>query len=294
MQGSGLVVLLGLAAAISWGILDYAAARSAKIAGPLRASYLAYVIGSLLYVIFYFVFLQAEAQFDPSVLWYAVGAAAINVCGLAALYRGLAIGPVSIVSPVSSFFPLITTLVLVLVFGNTLSPIQIVGIVFVVVGGVVAAGLFNTTSRSKLGKGPLFGLAAAGFWGIGFALLSQSIAALGWQLATLLQVSIGAVAYTAMLPLLKGKEKIFVRSSLKLLKNKFIIGAAVFSTGGLLLLNFAVGQSQNLAPVAIAISGCYPIIAVVLALFKLKEKLRPVPLIGAAVGIAGVVILTVG
>jgi drug/metabolite transporter (DMT)-like permease len=289
------VVSLGLMAAVVWGIVDYAGAKAARAVGAVRASYLAYIIGLVLYGIVFALFLRPEVQFDPSVLWYSVTAALFNMCGMVTFYKALHAGPVSIVSPVSSFFPLVSTLVLAVLFGHRLGLWQVLGIVLVVGGAVVASGLLGAKKAEHvLRKGPLLGLVAAGFWGVGFACLAHVVTVLGWELATLLHYSIGFLVLTALLPLTKGKEKIFIQPTLALLKHKYVVMAAICQISGLILLNMAVHTAHNLAAVAVALSSCYPIIAVLLALVKLKERLQPLPFAGAVVGLAGVIILILG
>jgi drug/metabolite transporter (DMT)-like permease len=92
--------LLGILSAVSWGGGDFCGGLAAKRSAPLgvvatgAASGLALVVLLALAV--------GEAAPPPAALGYAAGAGAAGAIGLAALYRGLAVGRMAIVAPVSA------------------------------------------------------------------------------------------------------------------------------------------------------------------------------------------------
>ena len=213
---------------------------------------------------------------------------------MAAFYKGLEAGPISIVSPLGSLYPLITTLLAVLVFGATLSAGQVVGIAMVIAGVLIAAGILNTTKKERrLHDGPRYALWAALFWGISFTLQAQAVIGLGWQMATLISYVMLTVTYVVITPFIKGNEA-FTREALQhAVKSKYIIGATVFGMTGFLALNLGISKDVSSGAVVAALSATYPLITVFLALHRLKEAVQPVPLAGAFLGVAGVIVLSI-
>jgi drug/metabolite transporter (DMT)-like permease len=282
----------GFAAALLWGVGDFAAAKGARQVGPFRAATMSFLLNAILYAIIYFWFLRTEAVVDTQALIYATAGALANALALAFFFWGLAAGPVSIVSPLSSLYPLATTLILLGFFHHSLSPLQLAGIGLVVVGASMAAGLFS--QKHRFGKGPLLGLAAACSWGIGFAMLSQSTSTMGWQLAQLLHLCIGATAILGLWVFIERRRGHVVASAWQGIINKNVLANGVLSGAALLAVNIGLGIAYDLSAVTIAISSCYPILTVFLALTRLKEKVQLVPLVGGMAGVVGILILALG
>lgn len=247
------------------------------------------------YTIIYLLFFRAHTVFDPAAIGYAMaGGVAFTIANLA-FYKGLELGPVSIVSPLGSLYPLITALLLVAVFGSQLSGRQALGVVIVVAGAMVASGLLAKGAFKRgLSRGPLLGLLAALFWGVAFGLITQAVELAGWQFASLVELVCGALAYLPLLPLLtRGQGASPFRSFPKIL-NPFVLTAGVLIETGFLAVTIGIGHAGDLASTVVAVSACYPVLTVFLALSQLKEKFQLVPLLGAFAGIAGIIVLSLG
>jgi uncharacterized membrane protein len=164
-EAAVLAVLCGLAATISWGLADFWAARAARTVGPVTAVVAGSAIGFLGFTLFYVG--SGQRIVIGSDLGYAAGAGVALGAGLMIFYRALKLGPVSLVSPLSSAYPLVTTLLVVLVFRGSLSLRQFIGIGVVTLGVMAASELFSVrASERRLSRGPLLALCAAGAWGV--------------------------------------------------------------------------------------------------------------------------------
>ncbi|HTE57950.1 MAG TPA: EamA family transporter [Verrucomicrobiae bacterium] len=289
-----LAILCGFAAAVAWGICDFWAAKATRAVGPATSVIVVNGIGLLAFALFYF--LSGHNQnLMRSDMWYAVGGGIAQGIGLISFFQALKVGPVSLVSPLSSAYPLITTILLLMFFHGSLSPRQIIGVAVVTLGVLAASELFNIkNSDRRLGRGPALALLTASAWGLAYVLMSQALHDISWQTASLVQISCIFVTCAVLAPIVKGSEKILTRASLHSLKNPYIIGAGVLQMFGMVIINVGIEQDANLAPVVAAVSACYPVLTILLALKHLKEDFKLVPICGAIVTIAGVIILSLG
>ncbi len=291
------VLLGGIGAAVTWGGADYFAAHASKKLGPILSAAVDNVLGAVLFSVIYIVFFSRGVYpaLTASGMLYAVTAGAFLACALAVFYRSLQIGPVSIVSPLGSLYPLVTTLIAVAVFGTKLSALQLFGIVMILGGVLVASGIITASKvERKLHDGPKYALLAALFWGISFSFQAQAIARLGWQVTTLVSYLSLTIVFVAMTPFVKGSEVFSKQLLLSAAKSKYIIGATLLGMIGFLVFNFGIAHDVTSGAVVAALSATYPIITVFLALKHMKEAVQLMPLIGAFVGIAGVILLTIG
>lgn len=291
-----LVALLGLTAALSWGVSDFFAARSAKSVGPVLASVLVNVLGSLLFAITYVIVLRPQVSQSLRGDLYAAASGVFLGTGAASFFIGLEAGPVSIVSPLTSTYPLVTTGLALALFHAHLSALEVAGIVLTVLGILVASGLLTLKrSERKLGRGPAFALLAAFTWGIGYVFLAQAMRYLNWEFASLVEFTSVSVMLVTLVPFIKGKEIVSARTIAKGLTSRFVIGAAVIQLLGVIALNLGIAKSTaSSGAVVTAISACYPILTIFLALKKFDERVRLLPLAGAMVGVVGVVVLSLG
>jgi drug/metabolite transporter (DMT)-like permease len=146
----------------------------------------------------------------------------------------------------------------------------------------------------KMRRGSAFALLTALSWGFGFALMAEAIARIGWHFATLLEFDVELIAYAIALPFIKSGEVISRKTLREGLTNKFVLGAGFVQLIGVLAVNIGISKSSaNAGTIVTAISSCYPIITIALALKHFKEKIGFVPLTGAVLGILGIVVLSI-
>jgi drug/metabolite transporter (DMT)-like permease len=288
-----LIISLGLAAAISWGTADYLSAHASKKLGPLGASYLVNVLGSIIFLLI-IIALRTEFHFNLTGTMYAISASVFLSAGAIALFKGLAAGPVTLVSPISAAYPLVVAMAGIAFFQAGISPMQFVAICSIVLGIFLASGAELKTIRrfsSHLQSGPKWALAAAAFWGIGYALLSQAISFLGWPTATLLQMISMILALTVML-YVADKSALDIHKLAGMAQNKFVLGAATIQLVGAIAINLGLEYETASGAIITAISAMYPILTMALALAGLKEKVTLPAIAGALISVVGVVVLS--
>lgn len=295
MTDASIILICGLGSALAWGISDYLAALSAKKVGPTLASAVMNVLSALLFGLVFLIFFRNQALNNVAGILYAITAGITLSLGSFAFFRGLEKGPVSIVSPLSSLYPLITTLLAIVVFNATLSLVQVIGMALIMIGIFGSSGLLNTKkAERKVTTGPKFGLLTALFWGIGYALLTQAINRLGWQTASMIEFLLIGITFITLASFLKNNEVISYETVRQAVKNKFIIGASIIQLIGVLALSYGLSKEIHSGAIVVALSACYPILTVFLALKNMKEQVVLTPLLCAFIGIIGVITLALG
>ena len=291
MASSAIVVsLFGLASALLWGSADFFGAKASKHINPSAATFGVSTIGTLFFTLV-FLFSHGTHSWNTTGVLYSVAAGIFLELGLVVFYRGLDAGPVNLVSPISSAYPLVSTAIILLAFGGSLKPFQIVGIVIVVAGIATATGLFNTKkSERKLSSGIIYALLTVLIWGIAYALIGKSVSGLGWQTATLVNFYAGLAVLPIILTVFSGK-KFWKDVNVKLFKDKNVIIAAIAQSSGGILFNIGTSHTSSSAVIT-AVSASYPALTIFLALKGLGEKAKKVSLAGAFVTILGIIILS--
>lgn len=287
-----IVSALGLVSAISWGTADFFAAKSSKALSPELATLIVGFIGAVAFSLFY-LFRQGSEPWNLEGVLFAVGAGVLMGAGLVAFYRGLDIGPVSIVSPVGSAYPLVTTIIVVSIFGDALSFTQLGGIILIVVGIVAASGLFNARkSERRITKGVVYAIITFLLWGGAFVLLGEAVSRIGWEKTTFVDIWFELIVIIIFVSLLKSRERFsFSRKGLKLILSKYLLIAALAQVFGLVVFNIGLTLTTSSAIIT-AISATYPALTIFLALKHFNEKVSIIPIIGAGITIVGVVILS--
>lgn len=225
--------------------------------------------------------LHGWPAFDgPSYAFAAAGSAA-GLIGIGAMYRGMAVGAVSIVAPISATGAALPVL-FGLVRGERATPLQMLGMGLALVGIVLASRAADGGSDSgspKLARGVGFAaLAALGFGGF-FVLIHQaSTYDVLWAgtIQRLTGVCIMLVVLLALRPSLAvGWPRV---------PGLVVIGALDTAANVL----YAYASTTGLVSLSAVLASLYPVMTVVLARFVLRERLSPTQGTGVVCALAGV------
>lgn len=104
-----MAILFGLVAALSWGVADFCAARVSRQVGTLRALALTQ---SVSFVVLLVVVAATNDQptMTPKLLLLTLGLGLLYFVGTQLLYHAFETGTLSLVSPISSSFVIVTAL----------------------------------------------------------------------------------------------------------------------------------------------------------------------------------------
>jgi drug/metabolite transporter (DMT)-like permease len=279
-----LAVVLALASSLCWGLADFLGGLQSRVRPLVTVLLVAQVAAVAIGIAFVAGSGDPFPDLGPAAL--ATGAGIAGCAALAAFYRGLAIGTMSIVAPVSATGAAVPVLV-GLAEGERPAALQIAGILVAMVGIVLAARepADAAPGRAVRGSLGLAGLAALGF-GTFFVLIDRATEHGGapWSL---LLVRAGEVALLGVLALAtRPAMPSGVRDATPLL----VIGVLDFSATAF----FALATEQGLLSVVSVVGSLYPAVTVVLARVVLAERVARSQEVGVVLTLAGVVAISAG
>lgn len=277
-------VALALASSLVYGLSDFLGglkSRSVPLLGVLLISQ-----GSALALLAVFVIGRGEGLPAGEFLIYAAIAGIAEAIGVAALYRGLAVGVMSVVAPVASTAPVVP-IVAGIALGELPGALQWAGIALAVAGIVVAscAPPGEGSSDAAVRAGLIFGLLSAlGFGAFYVALDAASEGDIPWALvvARLTAVALFVAAFAA--------SRFRVRVGAADLPVLVAIGVLIIAADSL----YAGASTKGLLGVVAVLSTLYPVVTIVLARFFLDERLERFQQLGIAAVLGGVVAISLG
>jgi drug/metabolite transporter (DMT)-like permease len=276
-------VLLALAASLAWGFGDFGAGFAARRLPVIVVAATVQTAGLVLALL---VVLAARPDtLSTKQYAWAAFAGIVSVGGLSAFYKALSIGAMGIVGPITATAAIIP-LVYGLARGERPSALQGVGVGLAVLG-VAAASLepLPDGRGRKLGAG--VGLAVGAALAFGFALIAMSKAAEGGSVWAVTTMRIAAVPVLLVAAAALGGRPPRTRSAWLILA-----GAGAADTGATIL--FGVATTKGLLSVVSVLASLYPIVLVVLARSLLHERVARPQLVGVAVALGGVALISVG
>ena len=279
-----LAVALAFSSSLCWGLADFLGgvlARSRPLIAVLLVAQISAVAIGVVFVV-----ASGDGFPDLGPAAVATGAGVAGCAALAAFYRGLAIGTMSIVAPVSATGAAVPVIV-GLVSGERPGAIQVAGIVVAMAGIVLAAREPGGEAPSKDVRQSLAlaGLAALGF-GTFFVLLDHATEE-GGAAWSLLLVRVGEVALLGVLALVRRPA---MPRTLTLAAPLLAVGALDFSATAL----FALATQEGLLSVVSVVGSLYPAVTVVLARVVLSERVARSQELGVVLTLAGVVAISAG
>jgi drug/metabolite transporter (DMT)-like permease len=280
-----LAVVLALASSLCWGTADFLGGLQSRRRPLVTVLLVAQVAAVALGAVYVIASRDPFPDLGPAAL--ATGAGVAGCLALAAFYRGLAIGTMSIVAPISATGAAVPVLVGV-VSGERPGLIQIAGIALAMAGIVLAAREpgdappSGPDARTSVG---LALLAAVGF-GTFFVLLDRATEHGGapWSL---LFVRAGEVAMLGVLALV---QRPTMPSGLRDAAPLLLIGGIDFAATAF----FALATEQGLLSIVSVVGSLYPAVTVVLARVLLAERVSRSQEVGVIATLAGVVAISAG
>lgn len=212
-----------------------------------------------------------------------------GIAGLAAFYRGLVVGAMGVVAPISATAAAIPVAV-GLAGGERPSTLQVAGMLVVLVGVVLASreagGTVGADGRSaRVAAGA--GLALVAALGFGTFFVVVDYASEADPLWTILAARATGVVLLSTL-LAAGRRRV----ALDRRDAPGLIAIGAFDVAANTM--FALASTQGLLSVVAVLASLYPVATIILARVVLGERVRAVQRTGALGALAGVVLITAG
>jgi drug/metabolite transporter (DMT)-like permease len=273
---------LALAGALCWGVGDFLGGLSSRrlaVITVLAVSQAIGLVGLLVWVV-------ASGEAFPGFveLLPAAAAGVAGLVGLGALYRGLAIGAMGIVAPISAASPIVP-LAVDASKGDVPGALQWLGIALVLSGiAILARGPSSDGSRRIAAGAGLAVLAALGFGLFVVGLDAGADESATWAVVAARAASVSVAIGAALV----------VSTSLRPPQDvlPMLVGVGVFDTGANVFV--AAATTHGAAGIVAVLSALYPVVTVVLAWLVLGERLSATKRAGGVVALAGAGLVAAG
>jgi drug/metabolite transporter (DMT)-like permease len=272
--------LFGLGSALGFGAGDFAGGLAARRAGGVAVAAGAQVVGLALLL----VLLAALRPTAPSAetLIYGALAGAFGGIGLAALYRGLSLGSMGLVTALSGVGSVVLPLLVgVWLAADVIGPWQWAGVAAALAAGVAASG---ATLRGVRPAALGMALVAAVGFGLWFVLLDR--AADSHELWALTASRGTAAALIGGFAIVRGNAGAARRTW------RLVAAAGVLDVVG--NAGFVLARATLAVGIAAALSGLYPIITMLLARTVIAEALPRLGVAAVVLAVTGIVLISLG
>jgi drug/metabolite transporter (DMT)-like permease len=276
-----LAIGLALGASLSWGLGDFLGglkSRSLHVLAVLALSQAAGFGAVLVWLA-----LAGDAFPGWTAVAWAAAAGAGGCLGLAALYRGMAVGAMGIVAPISAVAAAIPFTVGV-ASGERPGALQVAGIALALLGVALASREPRADGGGRAAGAGLALVAALGF-GLYFVFLDRAAdASVPYAVSTARGVS-SLLAIAAALAV-----GVSLRPGLRHVP--VLVAVGLCDVGANVL--FGLASTRGFLSVVSVLSSLYPIVTVGLAAFLLHERIAPAQRLGVAGALAGAALITAG
>jgi drug/metabolite transporter (DMT)-like permease len=277
-------ILFALGACLSFGISDFVAGVTTRTIANLSVLVVSQVVG--LVVIAAIVVAAGDGMPPADFVPYALGAGAVGAIGVGAFWRGLAVGTISIVTPIAAAAALIPTGV-ALASGERPGAIQLAGMLLVL-GGVVLVARApaqegETGGRARMAAGAGFGLVAAVCFGSVVILLDEaSHAGILW---TALVARVGAVVLVV-------GAALAVRHRVQVPRNRMgtVVAIGVLDLSANVFM--AAATTRGYLSIAAVLISLHVVVTIGLARIVLREQLIGIQRVGVLAAVVGAAIVT--
>lgn len=277
-----MAALLALGGALCWGVGDFFGGLASRRTAVLTVLALSQAIG--LAGILVWVLVAGDAFPGVAEVLPAAAAGLAVAIGLGALYRGLSIGAMGVVAPISAAGPVVP-LVVDGARGDVPEALQWLGICLVLAGIVALSREPGTEGERRLAAGAALAVVAALGFGLFFvgidagadesaswAVVAARVASTTFAVAAALALRTSLRAPAAVLPM--------------------IAAVGIFDTGANVFV--AAATTHGAVGIVAVLSALYPVVTVVLAWVVLGERLSPAKRVGGVVALAGAALVAAG
>jgi drug/metabolite transporter (DMT)-like permease len=274
---------LAVLSSITYGAADFCGGLATK-----RSSmYSVVVFSQLAGLILVLIALPFLPPSSPSAIDFAWGAASgmAGGIGVALLYRGLAVGVMSVVAPVTAVFAVIIPLFVGLLLGERPRGLAMIGVVLAIVAIVLVSQSDHVEEGRAVTSGVMIAVASGIAIGIFLVFLQRTGPSAGlWPLVAARAVSIVFFTIAGMMT----RQTLMPRRE----SMPIVIGGGALDMLANILYLLAV--RQGMLSIVATLTSLYPASTIILARIVLHERLRFVQLTGVLCAAVAIVMIVSG
>jgi drug/metabolite transporter (DMT)-like permease len=282
-------VILGILAAFSWGTGDFVSRLSSNKVGYYATATYGNVFSTV--VLFGLIkILNIDPVLPPVTILTLLFASLAFFSAYVFAYRGFQSAPLSVIAPIAYTAPAIATVFSILLLSVTLSSIEALSLMVIMMGVVLLSMRFselrkfrNGGTRSIVSLGVMPGLLSAFSFAFVFLALSIVVPGTGYLVPILYLRGFATVVGFVLAPVIRQN----VRPTRQKL-SPIVLVIAVVDTLGFIFLSLGLASAKGSLPLVIMASGMGGAFLVGYGIILLKEKPEPNQLLGIAVSVVGV------
>ena len=272
---------LSLAACFGWGIADFLGGLKSRHLPTLTVLTVSNIFGVAM--IFALVCLRGTPLPDDPALWWAVGGGIAGIIAMFLLYKALAIGPMSVIAPISSLGAILP-LSFGLTTGDELTILQTIGIPTAIAGTLLAVReKGEKKKKATRSKGVWMALASAVAVGCFLIIMDHASAVDPYWSALIMRSSYG-VFLTPFVLLLRPPLKVGRLHLPGIITLGVVDALAGFA--------FALATTVGMLSLVAVVGSLYPAVTILLSSVVLKERLLPTQYVGVTLALAGVILIS--
>src|SRR3989344_5462791 len=274
---AGLLTMFGL------GMADFLGAQSSRTIGSVLSVFWVQAIG-FVFALFYFLlnFSSFNAEMVLDFIFVLIVIGFLQTIGYMSFYKGLKDGQVSLVSPLGASFVVVTVILSVIFFKETLRLNQVLAVILIICGTILVSINLEELRKIKkfiILKGTREGIVAMFAWGISLFLIVPAIRELGWFIPIFL---------------FRFFVVLFLAAYIFFSKKSFGAGFGTSPWATLIPLGFldigafftySFGVGGEYVSIVAPVAASFPLVTIIMASIFLKEKI----VLNQAIGIFGII-----
>ena len=278
-----MAALLALASALCFGVSDFSGGLASRRAAATSIVLVSNGL-SLLLAVVAVALVPGSTLVAGDLAWGAAGGA-VGVFGVVLLYRGLAIGPMAVVAPLTAVLSAVVPVLVGVALGERPGWVAIVGVVAAVPAIALVSGARAGAAMSISRQALLAALAAGLSFGGFYVLLARTGPHGGaWPLVGQRAASVAVLTLVTAFSLAR-RRRVAIPAR--------VLGLAVLAglTDFLANLTYLLATHRGLLALVAVLSSLYPATTVVLAGAVLRERLSARQLGGLTLAVAAVALI---
>ena len=278
-----MAILWALGAAATYGVADYLGGRASRQSPAPAVTFAGQSVALLL--LCGLVYSSGTSIMSTRDFLWSTGAGFGGALALVTFYRAMAVGPMTVVAPITAVVNIAMPVIVGIAQGDRPSAVSYVGIALAPVAVALIGDVLSSTGAQVQSKAIWLSFVAGAGFGLIFVCLAQTSDDAGlWPLLAQRMTSVPTVAIVSIV----GYRTLRVTRNV----GAFAILSGVLDTvANSLYLNAARSGMLSLVGV---ITSLYPASTVILAMRIDKERIHKGQMLGVGVAIACVVAISVG
>ncbi len=292
-----ITIILGFATALAYGFADFFGAVASKTLKSIYVTAVASLAGLAMMLI---VSASMGATFSASTMFWGISAGLASAFAMSCLYAALAIGPISIISPLTAVISAIVPSIVGILQGDRFSVWGWLALVLIFAAVILVGFVPGKDVRLPSAAGLVYGTMAGLGIGLVLVFLHQAPSDSGLAPITLLRI-VGSVVLgsLSLFLFIRGRgasRRAHVGSVDMRAKVSPKIWAAVVAAGlfdSLANLFFLLAARAGSLTVASVLTALYPVGTILLARLVLRERIATSQTVGIGLAIAGCMLLAI-